>query len=212
MKERIQRHLDGALPLEALTPEERAEAQAWARLLAEVPSVEAAPDLTRSVMEEVARRAPARGLRRWVAWLWAPRPVMLRPVHALAVAAAAVLVVLAVPREAPPPQIVISATPEAASQVYVQFRLDAAEASEVHLAGSFTGWSPQVPLREASPGVWLALVPLEPGVHDYAFVVDGERWTPDPLAPSVSDGFGGQNSRISVLLPEALERPIRDHG
>ena len=32
--------------------------------------------------------------------------------------------------------------------------------------------------------------------------VDGERWTLDPLAPTVADGFGGENSRVAVLAPE----------
>jgi hypothetical protein len=41
-------------------------------------------------------------------------------------------------------------------------------------------------------------VPLRPGVHDYAFVVDGERWVADPNAPQVDDSFGGTNSRISL--------------
>jgi len=49
------------------------------------------------------------------------------------------------------------------------------------------------------------VVPLEAGVHDYAFVVDGEVWTPDPLATSVDDGFGGENSRLSLLPPERIK-------
>ncbi len=50
--------------------------------------------------------------------------------------------------------------------------------------------------------MWSVTVPLEPGVHDYAFVVDGEQWRPDPLAPSVDDGFGGTNSRLALLPPD----------
>ena len=83
--------------------------------------------------------------------------------------------------------------------VYVQFRLESPQAQQVALAGTFTGWQPTLQLEETEPGVWSALVPLKPGVHDYVFVVDGERWVPDPHAPQqVDDSFGGTNSRISL--------------
>ena len=86
--------------------------------------------------------------------------------------------------------------------MYVHFRLDAPGASSVQLAGDFTEWQPTHELHEVSPGVWAAVVPVRAGVHDYAFVVDGEQWRPDPLAMQVDDGFGGTNSRLSVLPPE----------
>jgi 1,4-alpha-glucan branching enzyme len=84
--------------------------------------------------------------------------------------------------------------------VRVRFRLDAPSASSVSLVGGFTGWQPTVRLRQEAPGVWSAVVPLEPGVHDYAFVIDGSEWVLDPLAQRVNDGFGGQNSRVAVLV------------
>ena len=69
----------------------------------------------------------------------------------------------------------------------------------VALAASFTDWTPRYQLQEISQGVWSVLVPLAPGVHEYSFVVDGERWVADPLAPSVDDGFGGVNSQLAIL-------------
>jgi 1,4-alpha-glucan branching enzyme len=87
-------------------------------------------------------------------------------------------------------------------QVLVQFRLEAPDADQVNLAGDFTEWKPAHSLRKSSGGVWTVVVPLDPGVHDYAFVVDGQRWIPDPLAPAVADGFGGMNSRLAVLTPD----------
>jgi hypothetical protein len=45
-------------------------------------------------------------------------------------------------------------------------------------------------------------VALEPGVYNYVFVVDGEAMRLDPLAPRVTDGFGGSSSRLAVLAPE----------
>jgi 1,4-alpha-glucan branching enzyme len=95
---------------------------------------------------------------------------------------------------------VASANPE--PRLFVQFRLQAVDASSVRLAGSFTNWQPQYELRRAAPGVWTITIPLPPGVHDYAFVVDGQRWIPDPYAQAVDDGFGGTNSRIALIAPE----------
>jgi 1,4-alpha-glucan branching enzyme len=84
--------------------------------------------------------------------------------------------------------------------VFVQFRLDAPGASHVQLAGSFTDWGHPLDLHEVSPGMWKTTLLLEPGVHDYSFIVDGDRWVPDPYAPTVDDGFGGANSRLSLVL------------
>lgn len=72
-------------------------------------------------------------------------------------------------------------------------------AAEVSIVGDFNGWddgaTPMV--RRASDGTWSAQVPLPPGRHLYAFVVDGKQWLVDPLAPQVPDaGFGPTNALI----------------
>jgi 1,4-alpha-glucan branching enzyme len=85
-------------------------------------------------------------------------------------------------------------------RVMVVFRLDAPGVQGVRLAGDFTDWRPGPALTEVSPGVWSAEVLVDLGIHDYAFVVDGTRWVPDPLAEHVDDGFGGSNGRVAVLL------------
>ena len=135
------------------------------------------------------------------AWLWRPRPVRLRPAYALAVAATFLLVLLVTPPAVPPMTGVTTGGSESRTQVFVQFRLDAPDASSVRLAGSFTGWEPEYALHEGSPGIWSILVPLPPGVHEYSFMVDDLEWRPDPAAPRVNDGFGGENSRVAVVLP-----------
>lgn len=147
-------------------------------------------------------------LRRALGWLWTPRPIALRPAWALGAAAVAALVLIALPRPSEEPDFGIvaadSATPVSPAEIYVHFRLDAPDANSVHLAGDFTEWQPTYEMHEAQPGIWTVIVPLRAGVHDYAFVIDGETWTPDPLATPVDDGFGGQNSRLSVLPPERI--------
>ncbi len=200
MNERIHAHLDGDIPFEALTPDERARLAemedalgAAVRQLRAIPS----PELAGRVMAALPARAPRRaGV---LEWLWRPRTVRLvfRPAYGLAGALAASVAVAVLPAmDAGEPVVVESLA--AAPPVYVQFRLEAAGASQVALAGTFTGWQPAVQLRQTAPGEWSAVVPLRPGVHDYAFVVDGRRWVADPHAAQVDDSFGGVNSRISL--------------
>jgi len=216
MDDRIHRHLDGDLPWEGLTEEERRKAEDHRRTLARTVLLlrsEGCPDLSARVMESVSGPS-RRTLWYRVQWLWQPRTVSLRPAWGILAAAALLLAVL-IPREgelrhgvtgtegeAAIPVGVPPATPSAspaAVTVLVQFRLEAPDASDVRLAGTFTAWEPYYALQETSPGSWSVFVPLPPGIHDYAFVLDGQRWIPDPAAPGVDDGFGGRNSRLALL-------------
>jgi len=81
----------------------------------------------------------------------------------------------------------------------VNFAVWAPNADAVSVVGDFNGWDTGVtPMqRDRSGRTWSARVPLEPGRHEYAFVVDGQRWVVDPLAPQVPDaGFGPTNAVV----------------
>jgi hypothetical protein len=219
MNDRIHAFLDGDLPLDDLSPAERdALAEMEDALDSVVGQLRAmpAPDLRAAVMRSLpplpaqAPVAPAAGpalWRRLADWLWNPRPLSLtfRPAYALAGAMLAVFAIVQVPQLVAPsaPRTAVMAAPQERepATLYVQFRLEAPEASEVAIAGTFTDWKPSDVLKETAPGVWTALIPLRPGVHDYAFVVDGKEWIPDPNATQVEDDFGGTNSRISIPPP-----------
>jgi hypothetical protein len=219
MSQRVHRHLDGELPLAALSESERQEVEAYrvAFRAAMGPLLEQdVPDVSAPVMSAIrpGRDRPA-GLTRnlpWTVamawgWLWRPRVVVLRtrPAWGLVLAAAAAFVLMT-PSTAPPAAVPVQlgGTVVAASavdgRVKVVFRLDAPGVQGVRLAGDFTDWMPGPSLSEVSPGVWSTAVAVDLGIHDYAFVVDGTRWVPDPLAEQVADGFGGTNSRVAVLL------------
>ena len=48
-------------------------------------------------------------------------------------------------------------------------------------------------------GLWSIVLPLPPGRYEYKFVLDGEKWVPDPgNEEEVDDGFGSVNSIIIV--------------
>lgn len=213
MSDRIDACLDGELAVAELSAAEKAQVDvvraAAEALRASLPP--APPDLDVAVLQRIRELGiepqPARVLPgvtvaghvgAFIRGLWRPRQVSFgfRPAYA---AALAVLVLVLVGREA---QRLLDGPPPAAAAApttFVQFRLEAADARSVVLAGSFTEWQPAHELVEAEPGVWTVIVPLPPGVHDYAFLVDREHWVTDPAAAVVDDGFGGVNSRLSLL-------------
>jgi hypothetical protein len=164
------------------------------------------PDVTAAVMREIAALDPLPAAPkpflgvRILRILWAPRAITIRPAVALA-GAAAVALLVAVGYPARPANPTATAPGQSEAPVFVQFRLEAM-ASRVQLAGSFTNWEPRYELREAAPGIWSITVPLTEGVHDYAFVVDGQRWVADPYAPQIGDGFGGINNRLALVTPD----------
>lgn len=213
MNGRVQRVLDGELPREALTAAERAELESFeqgmGQVLRAIPEAPL-PGLSAAVLRrieamEAGRPAPARaGAFSWgglLHWLWAPRPVALRPAWAVAAMAVLVAGLLLRPSTSPPAGSLVPAG--APSLVLVHFQFEAPAATEVRLAGDFSSWQPTYTMSRSEAGVWSVVVPLAPGIHEYAFVVDGTRWQVDPGAPAVADGFGGHNSRVAVLTPDA---------
>jgi hypothetical protein len=214
MSARLHGVLDGDLDRAMLDETEQAELRESERMfdfVVRAVPVEPLPELAPAVLQRIRSQQP-----RTVAspatpprltpkpagmfdWLWRPRPIAVawRPAYGLAIAALLVVAVLA--RTSRREQTLMPGP----SQVLTQFVLNAPDAREVSLAGDFTSWQPAYTMTRSDQGVWTVVVPLDPGIHQYSFVVDGERWVPDPSAPAVNDGFGGMNSRIAVLTPDA---------
>ena len=85
----------------------------------------------------------------------------------------------------------------------VQFVYDDPGATSVWVSGSLTAWgtNPSEGALEMddSSGVWRLTTTVEPGDHQYKFIVDGSEWLPDPSNPnSIDDGFGSVNSVLTV--------------
>ena len=202
MNDRIQRALDGDLAPDQLTPDERTELRLYratiCRALAPIQQL-GSIDVTSEVLRRVTPGPLRRALDAVRDWLWSPRTVSLsvRPAFAMAGALAiAAVVSMSVLESAP---AVGDLHP---ARMVVQFRLGDPAAREVTLAGDFNGWRPEHRLHQISAGVWSVDVALEPGVYSYVFIIDGKTWRLDPLAPQVTDGFGGASSRVAVLTPE----------
>jgi chromosome partitioning protein len=81
----------------------------------------------------------------------------------------------------------------------VRFVADFPRAEDVRLTGTFNDWSAQgTPLYRREDGHWECLLPIEPGRHEYRYIVDG-IWVPDPHnEQNTTNEFGGANSLVAV--------------
>ena len=167
------------------------------------------PDFDARVMASVRRAPPARALRAW-AWLREPRTLAVSPLGGLAMAAGVAGLMLvgiwgagrsAGSREqgAGSGAAAVGAL-AAGAPASVTFVFLAPEARSVALAGDFDGWDPaRLPMQRQGSGLWTVDVPLAPGRYQYAFVVDGRRFTADPSAPrATGDDFGTPTSVVTV--------------
>ncbi len=83
----------------------------------------------------------------------------------------------------------------------VQFVYDDASANTVQVVGDFNGWGREVVAMSRVEGssAWSVVLPLTPGRHLYAFVVNDTQWVADPRAPRHSDrDFGKPESVVMV--------------
>lgn len=204
MRDELQAYLDGELPFEDLPADLKPRASAWDEFLEEAReagSARAPAGLEESVMSRIRGRAPERkaSWRRAVEWAVRPRTVRVSPL-AGGLAAAAMALLLLLPfglREDTP------AVPSPETQIYVQFTLEAPDASSVAVAGDFNEWEAEYVLSDVDGnGTWTGRVPVGPGLHEYMFVVDGSEWTTDPHADRYAeDGFGNRNAVLAVSPP-----------
>ncbi|HYD54224.1 MAG TPA: isoamylase early set domain-containing protein [Gemmatimonadaceae bacterium] len=184
-------------------------ARAAHALRAEVPVREA---WRAALLDELARE------RRDGAPAPAPRRLVLRPGAAIAAAlllavagavGGAAMMRARLAATATAPQLVDRSgavpAPRAAlaGQPTARFVIVVPGARQVALVGDFNLWDARAtPMRPLGDGrTWLAELPLRPGRHAYAFVVDGTVAV-DPGAPrAAEDDFGRPNSVMVVSGP-----------
>ncbi|MEF8816253.1 MAG: isoamylase early set domain-containing protein [Salinibacter sp.] len=167
-------------------------------------------------LDEAEAPAPSVADRLHDWWTAVTRPLVtipVRPVHA--VAALALVVAIGwlawpsgpagpVPPSSPSPSASVQSAAAGPSQdgtVWTRFVYTSAMADSVAVAGDFSQWEP-IPLSPRTVDgetVWTGLVPVSRGEHEYQFVIDGERWVTDPLAPvQQEDGFGAKNAVLKL--------------
>lgn len=185
---------------DALDPETEAELRRWGTMLQRRSPV-AGAELDSRIMARIRRTPRARflSLRAW--WL-RPRDFTVSPLSLVGGGISAVLLVIALVLSARD-QVTPSSSPLAAvaSGQVVHFALAAPGVSQVNLVGDFNGWdATATPLRPSRVNdIWVVDVPLTPGRYEYAFVLDGQEWRPDPAAPrAVANEFGTPNSVVTV--------------
>jgi hypothetical protein len=169
------------------------------------------PTFEQRLMEKVRAEGPllypaasSRG------WLRGERILRVRPLRALAIAAGISVIIgvsgVAIGLRMSSSPTVASQSPAAVARDTVQivrFVFVDPGAKSVELVGDFNEWAKgsTVLRRSGAPGVWAATVPLSPGRHEYAFIINGSRWVADPLAPKSSDEFGTESSVIRIGNP-----------
>jgi len=144
---------------------------------------------------EVARRQATRPRRSW--WLTG-RVFVASPLTTLALAAGIAIVAAASTLIITRGPAMTASRPDTVE--FVRFVLVDSTARTVSIVGDFNAWRPdKTPLAAApKPGVWSVSLPLSPGRHEYAFIVDGKRWVVDPASVPSSDEFGTESSVLLV--------------
>jgi len=92
-------------------------------------------------------------------------------------------------------------SPICSAEVQFSLKINDNKAHTVAIAGDFNGWNPQANLLEdpEGDGIWTGTLKLKPGKYEYMFVLDGEKWFPDPNALRyVKDGFGNKNAILEI--------------
>ena len=87
------------------------------------------------------------------------------------------------------------------AEVQFSLRISDDKTHTVAIAGDFNGWNPQADTLKdpEGDGIWTGTLKLEPGRYEYMFVMDGEKWFPDPNALRyVKDGFGNKNAILEI--------------
>jgi hypothetical protein len=172
------------------------------------------PMAVERVMARVRLEDRPRRAARW-RWLLEPRSLPISPALTGAIAAGLVGVGLllghfAIDRGGQvstgrSQAVAVLQPPLAPHDTIIKFVLVAPLAATVSVVGDFNEWNASATPMNRTPtgGTWSVAIPLRPGRHVYAFVVNGAngstQWVADPTAPlAPEDGLGAPNSVVLV--------------
>lgn len=139
-------------------------------------------------------------------WQVATAPSRRRWVFGAAAVAAAAIASITLRSKSSPtaPTTVASDAPIASTKpvdggIQFDLRLPKGAANNVSVVGDFNGWDANATpmVKGSETGEWSTKIVLLPGRHIYAYVVNGEKWIVDPLAPQIPDaGYGPANALV----------------
>ena len=206
----IQDYLD-----EKLTPEKSAEIenhlntcvecqqeyQSWKTLFQQLnsfPAEQLSPDFTSRVMQKISQEKPTPEKSLWEK----VHRILTMPRVSLKWAAAFGMVLVALVMGYSvyfsPVQPIC---PNNLAEITFTLQADASQVKSIAVVGDFNDWDPHLnPLTDDNgDGVWSATLKLEPGRYEYMFILNGDKWVPDPQALRyVRDGFGNKNAVIEI--------------
>jgi hypothetical protein len=89
----------------------------------------------------------------------------------------------------------------AADPIVEQFVFKAEHARRVAVIGDFNRWNPSAsPMTRSADGeLWSASIPITPGRHVYAFMVDDSILVLDPRAPKARDPDLGADGSVRIV-------------
>jgi Glycogen recognition site of AMP-activated protein kinase len=207
MNSELQAYLDGEMRLDQLSDEARVEAEAWDRMVAaarEATPSESPTWIEHAVMAEIHAMPAHRPSETVLGWLLRPRSVRVSPLAGTLVAAAFAAVLMWPSANAGIPAVSTGPAPNPVTRIFVEFSLQAPGATSVAVAGDFSDWEVRYTLEDTDgDGIWTGRVPIDPGVHEYMFLIDGDAWVTDPGADRYTDdGFGNRNAVLAVAATE----------
>lgn len=67
---------------------------------------------------------------------------------------------------------------------------------QVYICGSWDGWNTKIPLVKSTSD-FSTIVDLEPGKHEYKFMVDS-KWVVDDNQQKTGNNLGGENNVVMI--------------
>lgn len=80
-----------------------------------------------------------------------------------------------------------------------QFVFNNSRAHKVSVVGDFNRWNPASTPMKSDGELWSVTIPIVPGRHTYAFMVDDSLFTLDPTAPKARDPDLGADGSIVIV-------------
>lgn len=99
-------------------------------------------------------------------------------------------------RRSPTPERPVDIVPLEDARVRLTVKY-AGNAQTLEVTGAWNGWLP-LRLEKGTGERWSIVLDLEPGIYQYAIVVDGTTWTVPDGVPSEPDDFGGEVATLVI--------------